>query len=59
MIDLINKGTLGGQSFKIDLANGGEVIEFNPDSSVAADAKAAADTAIEGIKSGNITIPLP
>src|SRR5215216_5491207 len=59
MIDLINKGTLGGQSFKIDLANGGEVIEFNPDSSVAADAKTAAETAIEGIKNKSITITMP
>jgi hypothetical protein len=58
MIDLIQKGTLGGQSFKIDLANGGEVIEFNPDSKVA-DVKSAAETAIEGIKSGSISIPLP
>ena len=31
MIDLIKGGTLGGQSFTADLANGGEVIEFNPD----------------------------
>ena len=59
MVDLINKGTLGGQSFKIDLANGGEVIEFNPDSSVAAEAKTAAETAIEGIKNNTITITLP
>jgi basic membrane protein A len=59
MIDLIQKGTLGGQSFKIDLANGGEVIEFNPDSKVATDVKAAAETAIEGIKNKSITIPLP
>src|SRR5215216_1487197 len=59
MIDLINKGTIGGQSFKIDLANGGEVVEFNPDSSVAADAKTAAETAIEGIKNKSITITMP
>ena len=59
IIDLINKGTLGGQAFKIDLANGGEVVEFNPDSTVAADAKAVAETTIEGIKSGSIKITLP
>ncbi len=59
MIDLIKSGTLGGQSFKIDLANGGEVIEFNPDSTVAADAKTLADTTIEGIKNGSIKITLP
>ena len=59
MMDLINKGTLGGKSFKIDLANGGEVIEFNPDSSVAAQAKTVAETTIEGIKNSSIKITLP
>jgi basic membrane protein A len=59
MISLIQSGTLGGKSFKADLANGGEVIELNPDSSVAADAKAAAEKTIEGIKNGSIKITLP
>jgi basic membrane lipoprotein Med (substrate-binding protein (PBP1-ABC) superfamily) len=59
LIDLINKGTLGGQAFKIDLANGGEVIEFNPDSSVAAEAKTLAETTIKGIIDGSIKITLP
>ncbi len=31
MIALIQSGTLGGKSFTANLANGGEVIEFNPD----------------------------
>lgn len=56
MIDLINTGTLGGQSFAINLANGGEVIEYNPDYSLSADAKAAGDAAIQGIIDGSITI---
>lgn len=59
MISLIQSGTLGGKSFKADLANGGEVIELNPDSSVAADAKAVAEKTIEGIKNGSIKITLP
>ena len=59
MISLIQSGTLGGKSFKADLANGGEVIEFNPESSVAKDAETVANTTIEGIKSGSITITLP
>jgi len=54
MLDLIKGGTLGGQSFAINLENGGEVIEYNPDFSVPADAKAAADAAIAGIKDGSI-----
>jgi len=59
MIALIQSGTLGGKSFKADLANGGEVIEFNPDSNVAADAQALAETTIKGITDGTITITLP
>jgi basic membrane protein A len=59
MIALIEGGTLGGKSFKADLANGGEVIELNPDSSVAADAKALAETTIKGIADGTIKITLP
>src|SRR5215216_5831624 len=59
MIDLINKGTIGGQSLKIDLANGGEMIEFNPDSTVATDAKTLAETTIKGITEGTIKITLP
>ena len=59
MISLIKSGTLGGQSFQATLANGGEVIEFNQDSSVAADAQAAAEKTIQGIMDGSITITLP
>lgn len=59
MIAKIQAGTLGGESFTINLANGGEVIEFNPDSTVAAEAEALAQQTIEGIKDGSITITLP
>jgi basic membrane protein A len=59
MISLINSGTLGGKSFTADLANGGEVIEFNSGYALPADAKALADTTIAGIKDGSITITLP
>jgi len=59
MITLIKSGTLGGQSFKADLANGGEVIEFNPDSTVLENAQTLAETTIEGLKDGSITITLP
>ncbi len=59
MISLIQSGTLGGKSFKADLANGGEVIEFNPDSKVAADAQTLAETTIKGIIDGTIKITLP
>ena len=59
MITLIKGGTLGGQSFQATLANGGEVIEFNPDSRVAAEVEGMAEETIQGIISGSITIPLP
>jgi basic membrane protein A len=59
MISLIQGGTLGGQSFKANLENGGEVMEFNPDYALPEDAKALAETTINGIKDGSITITLP
>ncbi|HSR19497.1 MAG TPA: BMP family protein [Anaerolineales bacterium] len=59
MIDLIGQGTLGGQSFEINLANGGEVIEYNADYALPEDAKALAETTVTGITDGSVTIPLP
>ena len=59
MIELIQDGTMGGQSFVIDLENGGEVIEFNPDFALSAEAQALADETIAGIIDGSITITLP
>ena len=59
IISLIKSGTLGGQSFKANLANGGEVIEFNPDYALPDDAKALVEATIQGIIDGTITITLP
>jgi basic membrane protein A len=59
MIGLIQKGTLGGKVFHANLANGGEVIEFNPDYKLPADAKSLADTTVKGISDGSIKIALP
>ena len=56
---LIQDGTLGGQSFKADLANGGEIVEFNPDYALPDDAKALAESTVKGIIDGTITITLP
>lgn len=58
IIALVKAGTLGGQSFEIDLANGGEVIEYNSAYSLPADVMEAAQKAIDGIKDGSIK-PLP
>jgi basic membrane protein A len=57
MISMIKSGTLGGQSFTITLANGGEVIEYNPGFTVPAEVKALADDTIKGIIDGTI-VPL-
>ncbi len=59
MVDAIQKGTLGGKTFTANLANGGEVIEFNPDYKLPADAQTLADKTIAGIKDGSIKIQLP
>jgi len=59
IISLIQSGTLGGQSFKANLANGGEVIEFNAAYDLPTEAKTLAETTIQGIIDGTITITLP
>jgi basic membrane lipoprotein Med (substrate-binding protein (PBP1-ABC) superfamily) len=59
MINLIQNGTLGGSTFTADLSNGGEVIEFNPDYVLSAEAKALADATIQGIIDGRIKVALP
>ena len=57
MIAQILDGTYGGESFAIDLATGGEVVEFNPGYAVPADVQALADETIQGIIDGSIVIP--
>lgn len=59
MIALIQSGTLGGQSFTANLANGGEVIEFNTGYALPEDAKALAESTVKGIVDGSIKITLP
>jgi basic membrane lipoprotein Med (substrate-binding protein (PBP1-ABC) superfamily) len=59
IISLIQSGTLGGQSFKANLENGGEVIEFNPGYALPDDVKALAESTVKGIIDGTITITLP
>ena len=59
MIGLIQSGTLGGKTFRANLANGGEVIEFNDGFALPGDAKNLADSTIKGITDGSIKINLP
>jgi basic membrane protein A len=50
----IQQGSLGGQAYTIDLANGGIVIEYNPAIPLTAAVRTAADDTIAGIISGSI-----
>jgi basic membrane lipoprotein Med (substrate-binding protein (PBP1-ABC) superfamily) len=59
IINKIQAGTLGGESFTLTLANKGLVIEYNPDYALPASVKALGDTTISRIIDGRITIPLP
>jgi basic membrane protein A len=56
MIPKIQAGTLGGETYTLELSNGGLKIAFNPDYSLAAEAKAAAEKAIADITSGAVTV---
>ena len=56
MIAKIKAGTLGGSTYVLQLKTGGLKIAFNAKYSLPADAKAAADKAIEDIKSGAIKV---
>lgn len=59
MIALIQGGTLGGKTFRANFANGGEVIEFNPDYTLPGDVQKLATNTIEGIKIGSVEVVLP
>ncbi len=59
MIELIEGGTLGGQAFAINLANQGEVIQFNPGYALPDDVRALADQTVEGVANGTIQVTLP
>jgi basic membrane protein A len=59
MIAMIQGGTFGGQSFVIDLANGGEVVEFNFQYDMPAEIATLAQQTIDGIVDGSIVVPLP
>lgn len=54
IIELVKAGTLGGQAFQINLANKGEVIEYNPAYTLPAEVVTAAGAAIDGISNGSI-----
>jgi basic membrane protein A len=57
IIDQMDNEIYGGKAYVINLENGGEVIEFNPDYDLPADVKQLAEDTIQGIKDGSISIP--
>jgi basic membrane lipoprotein Med (substrate-binding protein (PBP1-ABC) superfamily) len=58
IIDQRAQGVYGGTAYVINLENGGEVMEYNPDFDLPADVKQLAEDTIQGIKDGSITIPI-
>lgn len=51
----VQAGTLGGEIFEINLANQGEVIEYNPAYDLPADVRQKAEDTIAGIADGTIS----
>ena len=51
----IQRGQMGGSSYKIDFANGGLVIEYNDDYDLPADARSAIEDAVAGFKDGSLS----
>jgi basic membrane protein A len=56
LIGKIKSGTLGGSTYTLHLNNDGLKMGFNSGYALPADAKAAADAAIKGIKDGSIKV---
>lgn len=59
MIAKIQSGKLGGETFTITLANGGEVIEYNPDYALPADVKTLGDLTVQKISNGSLSLTTP
>ncbi len=51
----IEQGTLGGETYTLTLADGGIIIEFNPEYQLAGDVRDAADAAAAAIILGGVT----
>jgi basic membrane protein A len=58
MLHLIADGTYGGEAFRIELANGGEEIAFNPAFTLDAEVEALASETVAGIIDGSISIEI-
>ena len=51
----IQRGQMGGSSYKINFANGGLVIEYNDDYDLPADARSAIEDAVAGFEDGSLS----
>lgn len=56
MIELIQEGTLGGQSFEITLENEGLYMDYNEDFDMPAEVRELAEETVQGIISGDIVV---
>jgi basic membrane protein A len=59
VIAKVQSGVTGGKYLTINLANGGIVVEYNPDYALSAEARILGDAAIKGISDGTIALSLP
>ena len=59
IIGKVQAGTLGGEAFSINLANQGEIIEYNPDYPLPTELVALTNKTVQGIIDGTITFTMP
>ena len=55
ILDKIDNGVLGGEAYVIDMANGGQVIEYNGAYDLPADVRQLGEDTIAGIIDGSIS----
>ena len=56
MINNVKAGKMGGEAFALTLANGGLLMEYNPDFDLPADVKSLADETVQGLIDGSIVV---
>jgi simple sugar transport system substrate-binding protein len=56
IISNVKGGHMGGESFELTLANGGLLMEYNPEFDLPADVKTLADETVQGLISGSIMV---
>lgn len=56
IISNVKSGVMGGEAFALTLANGGLVMEYNPDFDLPAEVKSLADETVQSIIDGSIVV---